>query len=145
MVIVLKTVLFEEIPVIPVRPDPSPTKDVADMVPVDDIDPEVIVPVKVGFALLAFNAISLMLVVIEAVLAVIAPWLVVIELVFTSIPFWFVVILAVFVLIEAVLVAISLILEVMEEVLVVIAPWLVVIELVFTSIPFWFVLILHSL
>jgi len=39
---------------------------------VADIDPEVIVPVKVGSAVLAFKAISLMLEVMLAVLAAIA-------------------------------------------------------------------------
>ena len=69
MLVVMLTVLK----LIPVSPDPSPTKAVADMVPVDDIAPEVIVPVKVGSAVLAFKAITLMLVVMLAVLAAITP------------------------------------------------------------------------
>ena len=57
----------------PVILDPSPTKAVADIVSVEMIAPELIVPVKVGFALLAFDAISLMLEVMLTVLAAIAP------------------------------------------------------------------------
>ena len=49
-------VMLTVLKLIPVSPDPSPTKAVADIVPVDDIDPEVIVPVKVGLALLDFKS-----------------------------------------------------------------------------------------
>ena len=41
-------VILAVLELMPVSPEPSPTKVVADMVPVADIDPEVIVPVKVG-------------------------------------------------------------------------------------------------
>ena len=44
VVIVLSSIVV----VIPVNPEPSPTKDVADMVPVEIIAPELIVPVKFG-------------------------------------------------------------------------------------------------
>ena len=44
MLVVILTVLK----LIPVNPDPSPTKAVADIVPVEMIAPELIVPVKFG-------------------------------------------------------------------------------------------------
>ena len=69
MLVVILTVLK----LIPVNPDPSPTKDVADIDPAEIIAPELIVPVKVGFAILAFKAISLMLEVMLTVLAAISP------------------------------------------------------------------------
>ena len=42
--------------VIPVRPDPSPTNAVAEIVPVADMAPEVIVPVNIGEASGAFKS-----------------------------------------------------------------------------------------